>query len=142
MFADRHDRQSYFRLLRQFPRIGGCEQGHLIRRCAPRFPPACTPVKIKRAQGIGIRQQMQGARWQFGFARQLLQRSKGSCGRNRQRPILVKPADLPEAKPQGTRLDFIIPIAEIHINRADINLMIACILHKLGWRIKAHGLRI
>ena len=142
MFADGHHRQGYFWFLCQFARIGGCEQGQLIRRSAPRFPPARTPVKIKRAQGIGIRQQMQGARRQSGLARQLLQRSKGSCGRNRHCPILVKPADLPQAKPQGTRLDFIIPSAEIHINRADINLMIARILHKLGWRVKTHGLRI
>ena len=54
----------------------------------------------------------------------------------------MESTNLPQTKPQGTSLNNIIPIAEIDINGADIDLVPPRILHKLRWRVKTHWLRI
>jgi len=85
---------------------------------------------------------MQAARRQGRLVRELLHRGKGPCGDNRPGPVLPEMVDLPEPQPQGPRFDAIVPLAEINIDRPDLDPVRPRILHQLRRRVKTHGLGI
>ena len=142
MFAGRHRWQHRIGLHAKLARVGRSEQRQLVRRRPPRFPRALSPVKTKRAHGIGIGKQVHGSRWQRGTARQIFYRCKWPMPGDGVRPHLPKSVDLPHPQSQRALLDSIIPTAGIDVYRPDLHPIFLRIADNLRRGVKAHGLRI
>jgi len=151
LLRQRHERQRDGRLLAQFAGLGGGEerQGLVVWQAA-HGPERLAAVEPKRTEGVGIGEQPHRTARQIGPAHQFLDIGIAPAPprRDAQPPFLAEAVDLAEAETQGeagmdSRLQPIVPKAEIHVDRARLDAAdLLRLAHDLGGCVEAHGLRV
>ncbi len=150
VFAERHKRQGrdlFFRLL--FDELRREQRQRVVVGEAAHVPQRLAAVLVLRLEAIGFGEDDQRALGQPRATRHVADAAIGIAAPLDQleRPFLAEAVDLAQAEPQrqpalAVGLQEIVPGAEVHVDMAHFDAMLARVAHDLGRRIEAHRLRV